>query len=296
MPPTEAGEPSMSESDAADAAEQCCCGPRLSPAAGVAIGSVDLSQPLSATLRQRIREAFLEHYVVVFPGQELSREAQFAFTASFGEVEHPEARRAQGKRHAVAHVISNLDGAGNPVDRSSSAVSNHRWHTDKPYYVAPPAMTTLYGVDLPPLGGDTEFANTAMGYATLSETTKRRIAGLRVVFRWGAALGPASSADAQEAVHHPLVRTHPETGVKALYLGNHASHILGWPEAQGAELLAALLAHTTRPEFVYRHCWRRGDLVMWDNRCLLHRAVANYVMSKDRRVLHRTVLRGTVPF
>jgi alpha-ketoglutarate-dependent taurine dioxygenase len=274
--------------------------PRLSPAGGVAIDGIDLSRPLTVALRQRIVDAFLTHHVVVFPGQELSREAQFAFTANFGEVEHPEARRAQGKRHAVAHVICNLDDAGNPVDRSSSAVSNYRWHTDKPYYAAPPLMTTLYGVELPPQGGDTEFANTAMGYAALPEATKRRIAGLRVVFRWGAAL---AQPDAREApapqtrtVHHPLVRTHPETGIKALYLGNHAEQVLGLPEAEGAALLSALLVHTTRQEFVYVHRWRKGDLVMWDNRCLLHRAVANYQTSKDRRILHRTVLRGTVPF
>jgi alpha-ketoglutarate-dependent taurine dioxygenase len=97
-------------------------------------------------------------------------------------------------------------------------------------------------------------------------------------------------------VDHPLVRTHPETGKKALYLGNHASHILGMPEGEGARLLDELLRHTTRRQFVYGHCWRRGDLVIWDNRCLLHRAVANYQMGKDRRILHRSVVRGTVPF
>jgi alpha-ketoglutarate-dependent taurine dioxygenase len=275
-------------------------GPRLSPAGGVVFGGVDLSRSLSPAARQRIADALLAHYVVVFPGQQLSREAQFAFATNLGEVEHPEARRARGKRHAVAHVISNLDEAGNPVDRTSSAVSNYRWHTDKPYYAAPPSITILYGVALPPQGGDTEFANTAMGYAALPEATKRRIDPLRVVFRWGAA--PAQpgdlhpSAPAAESVNHPLVRTHPETGVRALYLGNHASHIDGLPEAKGVALLAALLAHTTRPEFVYAHRWRKGDVVMWDNRCLLHRAVANYALNKDRRILHRTVLRGTVPF
>jgi alpha-ketoglutarate-dependent taurine dioxygenase len=283
----------------ASADQACSIGQRLSPAGGVAILGVDVSRPLAAALRQRILDAFLEHHVVVFPGQELSREAQFAFTASFGEVEMPEARRAQGKRGAVAHIISNLDDAGNPVDRTSSLVSNYRWHTDKPYYRVPPAMTTLYGVELPPQGGDTEFANTAQGFAALPDATKRRICGLRVVFRWGAALGEASGRGAsvhEPPVDHPLVRTHPETGVQALYLGNHASHIRGLPEVEGAALLASLLAHTTRTEFVYIHRWRKGDLVMWDNRCLLHRAVANYAVGRDRRVLHRTVLRGTVPF
>jgi alpha-ketoglutarate-dependent taurine dioxygenase len=278
--------------------EGCVVGPRLSPAGGVAILGIDLSRPLLPASRQRIFDAFLATHVVVFAGQTLSREAQFAFTANFGEVEGPEACRAHGKRQQIAHVISNLDGAGNPVDRSSSAVSNYRWHTDKSYYRTPPSMTTLYGVELPSHGGDTEFANTALAYAALPAATKRRIAPLRVVFRWGAVLGQPPEPDPARPppVDHPLVRIHPETGVRALYLGNHASHILGLPAAEGASLLDALLAHTTRPEFVYTHRWRKGDLVMWDNRCLLHRAVANYAVGSERRILHRTVVRGTVPF
>jgi alpha-ketoglutarate-dependent taurine dioxygenase len=273
-------------------------GPQLSPAGGVAISGIDLSRPLPPGSRRRILDAFLAAHVVVFPDQRLSREAQFAFTTNFGEIEGPEKSRAQGKRQRVAHVISNLDSAGNPIDRSSSPVGNYRWHTDKPYYRTPPAITTLYGVELPSTGGDTEFANTAIGYAALPEATKRRIAPLRVVFRWGAVLGqpPAPGPAHPPPVDHPLVRTHPETGLPALYLGNHASHILGLPAADGANLLEALLAHTTQPEFVYTHRWRKGDLVMWDNRCLLHRAVANYAVGKEPRILHRTVVRGSVPF
>ena len=97
-------------------------------------------------------------------------------------------------------------------------------------------------------------------------------------------------------VDHPLVRTHPQTGAKALYLGNHSSHIQGLPEAEGKALLEALLEHATQRQFIYRHRWRVGDLVMWDNRCLLHRALANYEMGSERRILHRTVVKGTVPF
>jgi taurine dioxygenase len=240
---------------------------------------------------------------VVFPEQVLSREQQYAFIANFGEIERHGARNAQTKRYTAAHVISNLDKDGNPVDRSSSPVSNYRWHTDKSYYPVPPMLTALYAVELPPHGGDTEFANTAMGYAALPDETKDRIASLRVVFYWGAGAresdgNPRSPAEVREhpPVEHPLVRTHPETGRKALYLGNHASHILGMPEAEGRALLDELLEHTTQPQFVYTHRWRIGDLVMWDNRCLLHRAVANYEIGRYRRVLHRNVVRGTVPF
>jgi taurine dioxygenase len=278
--------------------DDCTIGPPLSPAGGVAICGCDLSRPLSPALRRRIHRAFLAHQIVVFPDQALSREAQFAFSAEFGEVQEPEAQRRDGKRRGVARVLSNLDAAGRPVDRSNLPVSNYRWHTDKPYYRAPPMMTTLYGVELPPVGGDTEFANTAQGYAALSKETKLRIEELRVVFRWGAAPGKPAAAQAEPppSVDHPLVRTHPETGEKALYLGNHASHIRGLPPAEGAALLSALLEHTTRREFVYIHRWRPGDLVIWDNRCLVHRAVGNYDRQRDRRILHRTQVRGTIPF
>jgi alpha-ketoglutarate-dependent taurine dioxygenase len=280
----------------------CVVGARLSAAGGVTVAGADLSQPLSPELKARILEAFRDHHVVVFPDQELTREQQYAFTANFGEVERHVGQNPESKRYAVAHVISNLDSEGNPVDRSSSPVSNYRWHTDKSYYAAPPLLTALYAVELPPQGGDTEFANTAMGYAALPEETKRRIAGFRVVFWWGASRQKSGSTPSDAAarerppVDHPLVRTHPETGRKALYLGNHASHILGLPEAEGAALLEELLEHTTRRQFVYIHRWRKGDLVMWDNRCLLHRAVANYEMGRYRRVMHRSVVRGKVPF
>jgi taurine dioxygenase len=281
----------------------CIVGTPLSAAAGVKITGVDLTQPLSPELRGRILRALHDHHVIVFPDQVLSREQQYTFTANFGEIETHVARNPQSKRYAVAHVISNLDSEGNPVDRSSSPVSNYRWHTDKAYYPVPPMLTALYAVEMPPQGGDTEFANTEMGYAALPQETQQRIAELRVVFYWGASRRAAGGDLLSEAqlrerppVDHPLVRTHPATGKKALYLGNHASHILGMPEAEGVALLDELLDHTTKPDFVYAHRWRKGDLVIWDNRCLLHRAVANYEMGRYRRVLHRSVVRGTVPF
>jgi alpha-ketoglutarate-dependent taurine dioxygenase len=275
-------------------------GPRLSPAGGVAVDRVDLARPLSPTAREQIRDAFLAHHVVVFHDQKLTREQQFAFAAAFGVVEGPAAYPSSGKRYSVAHVISNVGADGNPTDRSTSPVSNYNWHTDKAYRRVPPMMTSLYAVELPPSGGDTEFANTTMAYSALPAETKRRIAGLHVLFRWGASLPPndpaIARAESGDPVAHPLVRTHPETGGKALYLGNHALHIKDLPDAEGRALLDELLAHATQRQFVYAHRWRLGDLVMWDNRCLLHRAVANFEMGRHRRVLHRTVVRGTVPF
>ena len=223
----------------------------------------------------------------MFPDQALTREQQFAFAANFGEVEAHGAHRGESKRYGVAHVLSNLDASDKPVFRMSRA-ANYHWHTDKPYHPEPPLLTMLYAVELPPIGGDTEFANMALAYEALPESTKRRIAGLRIAFR------PAFDPDLPGATH-PLVRTHPETGRRSLYIGNHATHVVGLPKPESAALLADLLAHATQPRFVYTHRWHLGDLVMWDNRCLLHRAVPNFDVIRDRRVMHRSVVKGSIP-
>jgi len=164
-------------------------------------------------------------------------------------------------------------------------------------------MTMLHGVEIPPSGGDTQFADTEMAYAALSQERKDQIADLHVVHSWEAHRRntggvPPTEEEKRERppVVHPLVRTHPETGKKTLYIGAHTSHIVEQPEAEGRALLDELLEHATQPQFVYTHQWRRGDVVMWDNRCLLHRALANYEMGKHKRVLNRTVVKGTVPF
>jgi alpha-ketoglutarate-dependent taurine dioxygenase len=273
--------------------QQPLVGGLLSLAGGAEIAGVDLSRPLSAGVAAQIRAALLQRQLLVFPGQNLSREQQYAFAAQLGEVESHGGGRP-GKRQDVAHVTANLDADGNPSDRFAKG-ANYRWHTDKPYYAVPPALTTLYAAELPPTGGDTEFANTALAYEALPEATKRRIAGLRVVFQWEAGRRLGYYASELPPVVHPLVRTHPETGRRALYLGNHAMNIDGFPAGEGAALLDELLAHATQPRFTYAHRWRVGDLVVWDNRCLLHRAVANYEMAKYRRVMHRNVVKGTLP-
>lgn len=260
----------------------------LSPKGGLEIVGIDASRPLPPGAKDAILAGLLVHHFVVLPGQALSRERQFAFAAQLGEVEVHGGHRSGQKRYEVAHILSNLDEAGRPTLKLSPA-ANYHWHTDKPYHAAPPSLTMLHAVELPPAGGDTEFANTALAYDALPEDAKCRIAGLRVIFR------PAFD-QLLPAVAHPLVRTHPATGRQSLYLGNHAIGVEGMPEQAGRALLAELLAHATEPRFVYTHRWRLGDLVIWDNRCLLHRAVANYDASAYRRILYRSVVRGGVPF
>jgi taurine dioxygenase len=275
---------------------------RLSDVAGAEITGVDLARPLTPALRDAIMAAFLEHQLLVFRDQRLSQDQQHALTLHFGEIEGHVSRQADGSRTPIVHMVSNLDEQGNPTATPHER-GNYFWHTDKSYHAEPSLLTILHAIELPPDGGDTQFASAAAGYAALPEETKREIAGLRVVHSWEASRRNAGGRLATEEeirerppVVHPLVRTHPDTGVRTLYLGLHTSHVVGMAEAEGRALLDRLLAHTTQPSFVHVHHWRAGDLVMWDNRCLLHRALRNYEMSTQRRVLQRTVVKGTAPF
>jgi taurine dioxygenase len=270
--------------------------------AGAEITGVDLAQPLAPSLKDAIMAAFLEHHVLVFRDQHLTKDQQLALTLEFGEIEGHVARLPDGTPLPLVHTVHNLDEHGNPTATPDS-VGNYSWHTDKSYHAEPSLMTMLHALELPSDGGDTQFANTTAGYAALPEETKRAIAELKVVHSWEASrrnLGgkPASEAQKRERppVTHPLVRTHPDTGAKTLYLGLHTSHVVGMAETEGRALLDRLLAHTTQPQFVYAHHWRSGDLVLWDNRCLLHRAMGNYAMAAERRILQRTVVKGTAPF
>jgi alpha-ketoglutarate-dependent taurine dioxygenase len=269
---------------------------------GLEITDIDLSAPLSTSDRDQVLTAFRTHPVLVFRNQTLDKPQQFAFTENFGEIESLHVgRHVDGERYSAVHQVSNLDEEGRPSVRLRER-GNYFWHSDKSYHTIPSLMTMLHAVQLPPLGGETQFANTANAYDTLDDGTKQRIQGLRVIHSWEASrlnCGAPPATEAQKAerppVEHPLVRVHPENGRRALYLGNHTSHIVGMEPAEGKALLRDLLAHATQGRFVYTHAWRTGDLVLWDNRCLVHRALPHPDMSQHARVLHRTVVRGTAP-
>jgi alpha-ketoglutarate-dependent 2,4-dichlorophenoxyacetate dioxygenase len=270
---------------------------------GIEITGLDLSRPLSRDRKDWLIRTFRAHPVIVFRDQRLTKDQQHEFTLNFGEIEGLHVNRhIDAAKYAPVHTVSNIGRDGEPAAPSTER-GNYFWHSDKSYHDVPSLMTMLHGVEIPPRGGETQFANTAMAYAALDEPTRVRLGGLRAVHSWERSRIQSGSQPATEEqkrerppVDHPVVRTHPETGAKALYLGNHASHILGWPEAEGRALLRGLEALATRPAFVWTHRWRVGDLVMWDNRCTLHRALPHENMDRERRVLHRTVVRGTVPY
>lgn len=275
---------------------------RLSPVAGAEVLGLDLSRPIDDAVKEAIIEAFLEHHVLAFRDQDLTKDQQEAFTLNFGELEGHVGRLSDGTRYPNVHTVTNLDDEGKPT-RTPHTHGNYFWHTDKSYHDIPSLTTLLHAVQIPPSGGDTQFANMHLAYEALPEARKKQLEGLVAVHSWEASRRntgnkPATEEQKRERppVSHPVVRTHPVTGRKSLYLGMHTSHIEGMPEAEGKALLDELLEEATRPEFVYSHQWRKGDLVMWDNRCLLHRAVANYEMDQHPRVLHRTVVRGTKPY
>ncbi len=275
---------------------------RLASVGGVEITDIDLSQMLSLTAKERILSLFAAHPILVFRDQTLTKEQQYSFTLNFGEIEELHVGRHQDSvKYGAVHTVSNLDKDGQPSGKLPEW-GNYFWHSDKSYHDVPSLLTMLHAVTLPPTGGPTQFANTEMAYAALPEATKWRIEGLRAIHSWESSRKKSGSSPATEAqikerppVDHPIARTHPVRGTKALYLGNHSSHVVGMPEEEGRKLLADLEAHATSPEFLYSHRWREGDLVMWDNRCLLHRAFNDYDMGNYARVLHRTVVRGTVP-
>lgn len=259
------------------------------------VTGLDLSQPLIAEVQTQIHAAFLEHHLLVFRDQALTKEMQIAFTEQFGTLERHTARNRGTGDLPLVHIVSNLGDDGKPM----GSVRSDQWHTDKSFRPAPSMATILHAVTLPPKGGDTVFVDMCAAYDGLNEATKVEIEDLRVIHSWklsreneGRAISEEELADAPDN-SHPLARVHPETGRKAIFAGMHASHIEGMPFKAGRALILRLEEHATQPRYQYRHAWRHGDVLMWDNRCLLHRAEANFDAATYPRILHRTCLRGT---
>jgi taurine dioxygenase len=275
----------------------------LSDVMGAEVIGADLRDGGGAGHIEAIKKAFLKHHLLVVRDQHLERKDLHAFASRFGPIEtHSVALKGvEGEQLKGVHYITNLDANGVPVEKPV-VNSNYFWHSDKSFLPEPALTTMLYAVEVPPSGGDTQFANMTRAYDALSQEDKRRIDGLRVVqslehMRKATGNVPPTAEELKDAppVEHPLVRTHPETGGKSLFLGMYSGAIAGLPEKEGRELLDRLTAHATQDRFVFTQKWKPNDLVLWDNRCLMHKAVANYAMGQHRRILMRVVVKGNAP-
>ena len=268
----------------------------LSPVLGASIVGLDLREPLPETTKRAVYDAFVQYHVLCFRDQHLDPDQQIAFTEQFGTLERHMAVN-RGTVNPLVHIVTNLGADGKPSGR----VASTRWHSDKSFRPQPSLATILHALVMPPDGGETCFANMITAYEALPEAERAELDGVRVVHSWelsreraGLKATPEEIADAPP-MSHPLVRTIPETGCKALFMGEHAAYFEGQPEETGRARLEQLVAHAIEERFVYRHKWTAGDLLMWDNRCLLHRANTNFDATRFPRVLQRTCLRGSAP-
>jgi alpha-ketoglutarate-dependent 2,4-dichlorophenoxyacetate dioxygenase len=252
------------------------------------IAGLDLTQPLNPADRDAIEAAINRYAIVVFHGQTLTDDQQIAFARHFGPLASPAQKaRHTGIKHRIASNdiadISNLDGDGNILEANSKRrldwLANRLWHTDASFRAVPGALSMLYAHVVPDEGGETEFADLRAAYDALPQKTRDRIEPMIAEHSiWHSRGQLAVTMYTQEEVAslppvpQRVVRRHAGSGRKTLYLAAHASHIVGMPIADGRLLLMDLIEHATERRFVHSHTWKQGDLVIWDNRCTMHRA------------------------
>ena len=257
----------------------------VTPQFAAEIGEVDLSQPLGAETLDEVRAAFARYAVVIFPAQNLTGDQHLEFAALFGPLERSIQVALKGEKLRITERladIANMDADGKVWKADSRLrqfqMGNRLWHTDSSFK-APTAYTSmLYARSIPPIGGHTEFADLRAAYDALPAARKQQIAGLiaqhSIMFS-RAKLGFTEFTDTERAnfapVRRPLIRTIPQSGRQSLYLASHVGHIEGMPDAEATALMQELTEFATQRQFVYTHRWRVGDLVMWDNRCTMHR-------------------------
>ena len=267
----------------------------IAGALGAEIEGVDISRPLPNDVVAEIRQAFLDFLVIFVRGQKLTPHGQLAFAQSFGEpMEYPQLRGLP-----ECPLIT-------PVVKLEHERVNFGgiWHSDTTYLERPPMASMLYALETPPYGGDTLFANQYLAYETLSEGYRKMLDGLVGVnssLKADASRTREDRLRAAGAEHkaliaeHPVVRTHPETGRKALYVNvGHTTHFKGLTEEESRPLLDYLFRHQVNPEFTCRFQWKPGSLAFWDNRCTQHNPVNDY--HGFRRVMHRVTLAGDAPY
>jgi taurine dioxygenase len=273
---------------------------KIGEALGAEVSGVDLSQPIAAETFARIRAAWLEHMVLRFRGQKLTDPQLLAFSRQFGELDPPGPNplgRPFLPDHPEMNVISNIKEGGVPIGGLGDGEAI--WHADMTYIERPPMAAILYAIEIPPAGGDTYWANMVLAYETLPAELKARIAGREAVhdatYNSAGTLrkGYKQVIDPRTApgARHPLVRMHPESGRRCLFLGRRRnSYIVGLELHESERLLDELWRHATQPQFTMRQQWRVGDVMVWDNRCTLHRR--DGFDPAARRLLHRTQIRA----
>ena len=271
---------------------------------GAEVQGVDITSPIDAETFEQLRDALCEYGVLVFHNQEITNEQHVTFSEGFGPLEMTMPNDPIGDGGPIG-VISNLDEKGDiipPEDpRTLYTVANTLWHSDGSFKRVPLRGSLLYAKVVPPEGGETEFASLTAAYAALPDEKKADIEELiaeHSIAHSRAQIAPNLMSDAFQKDTPPanqrLVRTIPETGQKALLVGSYTTHINDLPTKEGKALLKELLEWATQPQFVYRHTWRTHDLVVYDNRCCLHRG-RSWDRGRYKRVLHRTTLAGDGP-
>lgn len=268
----------------------------LSQTLGAEIHGLDLASPLAADDLARLEQAMADRLVLVVRGQDLAPAALLTAVGLFGEIM---------PQHLASLLMTDypeiavLDSSKTKVgaDGRYVPIGARDWHTDHAHQERPPKHTALYGVRLPPSGGDTSFANMQLAYAALPADMQAELAAMTVVTKIDDRYSSAADRARHQAPHsHPLIRTHPVSGKKAIFFHlGMVDHIEGLSHAASVALLEDLLERAITPDVVYRHQWQHGDFVIWDNRCLMHVAHADYDLGFGR-ILHRMLVAGDRPY
>ena len=272
---------------------------KLSPYMALAVSGIDLNRPADAATQAALIRALYVNLVLCIRGQDLAPVPFRDAMARFG-VPVQRKQLAQTPQCEDVNIISSED--RDVLGDGRRLVNGASWHTDDSFMRAPCSLTMLHGLVVPSKGGDTQFTNMYAAYADLPAETRARIDGLRVIHKYRStrtgrvAMRPADEMDTMPEATHPLVRTHPETKRKSLYLNpNRMEQVAGMERAESDRLLDALIAHAIQEKYQYRHRWRQGDIVIWDNRCTMHKANADYP-DGERRLMHRVIVAGTEPY
>ncbi len=276
---------------------------QISPALGAEVENFDMAAPLTSEVADELEQALATYGVLVFRDQDLTPEQHIAFSRRFGALEEHVLSAALLEGYPEIYIVSNVVENGKAKGR---AYAGTYWHSDMSYKPEPSMGSLMYALEVPEVGGDTMFANMYLAYERLSEGMRQMLDGLEAVHDFGHADrvffsrredgGRLNESQRQKVppAQHPVVRTHPVSGRRALFVNEgFTSHFAGMTEEESRPLLDFLYGQAADPTLVYRHRWQHKDLVFWDNRCSMHKAIKDYEAARH---MHRTAVRGDVPY